>query len=234
MKVLVTGASGWIGTAVLPDLLAAGHEVIGLARSDAAASTVWGMGADVVRGSIDDLDVLRDAAASVDGVIHLAFRHDIAFSGGFVEAAASDRHAIETFGDVLAGSDRPLVIASGVVGLVPGRVGTERDGHEVNPNPSPMEAGPNARRANAEYTLALADRGVRSSVVRLAPTCHGEGDQGFMASIVDIARRAGASAYVGDGSNRWPATHRLDAAKLFRMALESAPAGCTPSPRSGL
>ncbi len=230
MKIFVTGASGWIGTAVVPDLINAGHDVVGLARSDDAAAALRVMGAQVVRGSIDDVDVLRAAAAAADGVIHLAFRHDIAFSGGFVEAAQSDRRAIEAFGDALSGSGSPLVIASGVVGLTAntaGAIPTELDGHTVNPNPTPAQAGPEARRANAEFTLSLADRGIRSAVVRLAPTCHGPGDQGFMASIVGIARAAGVSGYLGDGSNRWPATHRLDAAKLFRLALEHAPAGST-------
>jgi nucleoside-diphosphate-sugar epimerase len=177
----------------------------------------------VHRGTIDDLDSLRSAAASADGVIHLAFKHDIAFSGGFQSAADADRRAIETFGEALADSDRPFVIASGTLGLAPGRVVTERDG---GPDSSaPLVGGPGTRLGNAHMTVALASRGVRSSVVRFAPTVHGDGDHGFMAALVGIARDKGVSGYIGDGSNRWPAVHRLDAAHLVRLALEKAPAG---------
>ncbi len=223
MRVFVTGASGWIGRAVVPQLTAAGHEVAGLARSDASARALQTAGVEVREGSLDDLDALRDAAASSDGVIHLAFKHDIAFAGDFDGAAEADRRAIETFGEALAGSDKPFVIASGVLGLAPGRVVTERDG-QAGEREQPA-SGPERRRANAQLALSLAGRGVRSSVVRLPPTCHGDGDNGFIPAAIGFAREKGAAAYVGDGANRWPAVHRDDAARLFRLALESAPAG---------
>ena len=144
---------------------------------------------------------------------------------GFLSAADADRRAVETFGEALAGSDRPFVLASGLLGLVPGRVATERDGHASDPARARVSGGPEARRANADLTLSLAARGVRSAVLRLPPTVHGDGDHGFLASIVGIARDKGVSGYLGDGSNRWPAVHRLDAAHLFRLALEKASAG---------
>ena len=227
MRVFVTGASGWIGSAVVPELISAGHEVTGLARSDASAAALTAARAQVHRGSLDDLGSLRDAAAAADGVIHLAFKHDLAFSGGFQAAADADRRAVEALGDELAGSDRPFVIASGTLGLALGRVGTEQDGHGTDPALSAHGTGPETRRATAELVLSLASRGVRSSVVRLPPTNHGDGDNGFMATIVGIARDKGVSGYIGDGSNRWPAVHRLDSAQLFRLALEDAPAGST-------
>jgi nucleoside-diphosphate-sugar epimerase len=227
MRVFVTGASGWIGSAVVPELIAAGHQVTGLARSDASAAALTAAGVEVQRGTLDDLDSLRRAAAASDGVIHLAFKHDIAFSGDFQGAADADRRAIETFGEALAGSDRPFVIASGTLGLAPGRVATEQDGHGPDPALAAWGGGPQTRLATAELVLSLASGGVRSSVVRLPPTNHGEGDHGFVAALVGIARAKGASGYIGDGTNRWPAVHRLDSAHLFHLALEKAPAGST-------
>ncbi|MEV6423970.1 SDR family oxidoreductase [Streptomyces sp. NPDC051662] len=219
MRIFMTGASGWIGSAVVPELIDAGHQVVGLARSDASAAALTAARAEVVRGTVDDLGVLREAAAASDGVIHLAFKHDIAFTGDFRGAAEADRRAVDAFGDALAGTDRPLVVASGTGGVTPGRVATERDMPTLDGSPISLRA------ATARAVLALAPRGVRSSVVRLSPTCHGEGDQGFMATLVAIARAKGVSGYLGDGANRWPAVHRLDAARLFRQAVEKAPAG---------
>src|SRR4051812_3420165 len=190
VQIFVTGASGWIGSAVVPELIEAGHQVTGLARSDDAAAALTKAGAAVHRGTLDDLDVLRAAAAASDGVIHLAFKHDLAFTGDFQGAANADRRAVETVGEALAGSDKPFVIASGVLGLAPGRLATEADGHGPDAG-SGHGAGPSTRMGTAEVTLALADQGVRSSVVRLPPTCHGDGDNGFMAAIVGIARGTG-------------------------------------------
>jgi nucleoside-diphosphate-sugar epimerase len=224
MRAFVTGASGWIGSAVVPELIAAGHQVTGLARSDDSAAALAAAGAQVRRGTIDDLDVLRSAAADSDGVIHLAFKHDLAFSGNMQAAADADRRAVETIGEALAGSGRPFVIASPFA-PVPGRVATERDGLASGPDDEGAASGPQARDATARFTVGLASRNVRSSVVRLPPTVHGEGDKWFMAFLVGIARDKGVSAYIGDGANRWPAVHRLDAAHLFRLALEHAPAG---------
>jgi nucleoside-diphosphate-sugar epimerase len=229
MRVFVTGASGWVGRGLVPDLIESGHRVTGLARSDAAAATLRAAGAQARAGSIDDLGTLGDAAAAADGVIHLAFKHDIAFAGDFAGATAADRAAIETFGEALAGTGKPLVIASGilgVLGLPPGTVATERDGRAADAADRGFPiSGVNGRVDNANFTLGLADRGIRSSVVRLPPATHGVGDNGFIPAVIGSARDKGAAAYVGDGSNRWPAVHRDDAARLFRLALESAPPG---------
>src|SRR5271169_1648549 len=183
MRIFVTGASGWIGSAVVPELIGAGHQVTGLARSEASAAALTAAGAQVHRGTLDDLDSLRSAAAASDGVIHLAFKHDIAFTGDFQGAADADRRAVETFGDALADSGKPLVIASGTLGVAPGRLATERDGHEPSEAREAMGAGPQTRWATAEFTLSLAERGVRSSVLRLPPTNHGDGDNGFTAFL---------------------------------------------------
>jgi len=229
MRVFVTGASGWIGRGLVPELIGAGHEVVGLARSDSAAQALRAQGVEVRPGSLDDLGTLRDAAASSDGVIHLAFKHDIAFSGDFAGATNADRRAIETFGEALAGSGKPLVIASGilaVLGLPPGVVATEGDGLATAAAEREVPiSGANGRMENAHFTRALAGRGVRSSIVRLPPATHGKGDNGFIPMAIRFAREKGAAAYVGDGANRWPSVHRDDAARLFRLALESAPAG---------
>ncbi|GIJ60899.1 SDR family oxidoreductase [Virgisporangium aurantiacum] len=213
MRIFVTGASGWIGSAVVPELQRAGHKVLGFARSDAAAARVAGLGADVHHGDLADLDALRAGAAATDGVVHLGYNHDFSNMAG---AAQTDRTAIDAFGEVLAGTDRPLVVAAGTVGLARGRVATEADVPDLAIHP---------RGANALAALALADRGVRASVVRFAPTVHGAGDHGFVATLVGIARDTGVSAYVGVGANRWPAVHRSDAAVLVRHAVESAPPG---------
>jgi nucleoside-diphosphate-sugar epimerase len=214
MRVFVTGASGWIGSAVVAELIDAGHEVSGLARSDASAAAVQAAGAEVVRGSLDDLDTLGRTAAAADGVIHTAYVHD--FSK--MEAAAeTDRRAIETLGAALAGSERPLVVTSGTGVLHPGRPVTEDDRHDPSTPGHP-------RRENESVAIGLADRGVRSSVVRPSPSVHGKGDHGFVARLTDIAREKGASGYIGDGANRWAAVHRLDTAHLYCLALEQAPA----------
>ena len=213
MRVFITGASGWIGSAVVPELLSSGHDVVGLARSDASATAIAALGADVFRGSLDDPQSLREGAALSDGVIHLGYNHDFS---RMEEAALTDRNAIEAIGTVLKNSDRPFVIAGGVLGLAPGRIATESD---------QPESGLHPRTTNVHFALSFAEEGVRTSCVRFAPTVHGDGDHGFIATLVAIAREKGFSGYIGDGTNRWPAVHRLDAARLVRLTLEGAPAG---------
>ncbi|MGH3152950.1 MAG: SDR family oxidoreductase [Streptosporangiaceae bacterium] len=215
MRIFVTGASGWIGSAVVPELLGAGHQVLGLARSDSSAAAIAAAGAEVLRGDLGALGSLRAGAASYDGVIHLAFIHDFT---DFEASIGADRRAIETLSAALEDSGKPLVIASGTP-AVPGRVAIEGD---ESASGSPAAA----RVANGQVALDMAARGVRSSVVGLPRTVHGDGDRhGFIARMIGIARDAGVSGYVGDGSNRWPAVHVLDAAHLFRLAVEQAPAG---------
>jgi nucleoside-diphosphate-sugar epimerase len=223
MRIFVTGASGWIGSAVVPELLGAGHEVVGLARSEASAQRLEAAGALVQQGDVDDPDGLAKATADSDGVIHLAFQHEVAWSGNFAAAAEADRRAVEAMGAALADSERPFVLASGMIGLTAGRMATEDDG--LVPSP-PVRANPAGHRAaTALLTLSLRGIGVRSSVLRFPPTVHGDGDHGFMATLVGIALERGVAGYVGDGTNRWPAVHRSDAARLARLAVEAAPAG---------
>lgn len=215
MRVFVTGASGWIGSATVDELLGAGHEVVGLARSDASAAALEARGVTVRRGDLDDLEALRRGAADAEGVVHLANKHDWANPA---ESNRAERVSVETLAEALVGTGKPLVMASGVAGLAAGRPGAEAD-------PSPA-IGVDSPRGGAEnLALAYVDRGVRAVSARFAPTTHGHGDQGFIALITAAARRHGVSAYVGDGSTRWSAVHVSDAARLVRLGLEQAPAG---------
>ncbi len=223
MRYFVTGATGWIGSATTAELVGAGHEVRGLVRTDEAARRLESLGGIPWRGDLADPEGLARAADESDGVVHLAFAHDVAWHGDFVSAATTDRRAVEAMGTALAGSGRPLILASGVAGLDHGRPATESDGLVPSAVTRALPVG--RRAATALYVLSLRGVDVRSCVLRFPPTVHGAGDHGFVAWIAGAAHRAGSSAYVGDGTNAWSAVHVVDAARLVRRALEDAPAG---------
>ncbi|WP_029114245.1 SDR family oxidoreductase [Mycobacterium sp. URHB0044] len=215
MRVFVTGASGWIGTAVVADLLATGHEVTGLARSDSSAEALEAKGVRVLRGDLDDLDAIRRGAHDAEATIHLANKHDWS---DMAASNAAERAAVQAIGETLAGSNRPFLLASGLAGLAPGRIATEQDA-------SPFH-GPDAMRGGSEnLALEFVDRGVRSIALRFSPTVHGTRDHGFIAVLSQIARDKGVAGYPGDGTNRWPAVHVADAARMTVLGLERAPAG---------
>jgi len=216
MRVFVTGATGFIGTVVVDDLLAAGHQVVGLARSDESAKALESRGVEVLRGSLDDLDSLKRGAEASDGVIHLAFIHDFT---DYAASAKKDLLAIQTIGVALEGTNRPFVVTSGTLGVItPGRFATEHDSGDPN-SPAAL------RHASENAALALSSKGVRSSLILLPPSVHGKGDKGFVPTLIRIAREKGVSVYVGDGLTRWPSVHRVDVARLYRLALEKGTAG---------
>jgi len=213
MRVFVTGATGFIGSAIVEDLLAAGHQVVGLARSDASANFLESLGAEVLRGSLDDIDSLKRGAAGSDGVIHCAFIHDFS---NYATSVKKDHLAVQVLGAALEGTNRPLIITSGTLGLTPGRLATEQD--QGDPGISP-------RVISEEIALSFSSKDVRSSVIRLPPSVHGKGDHGFIPALIAIAREKGVSAYIGEGINRWPSVHRIDIAHLYRLVLEKGTAG---------